>query len=199
MRVTPGELALVRGPSGCGKSTLIHILAGFLAADAGQVAVHGQPVGDLDASGLARLRRQDLAVMTQDFHLLKELTALRNTALPLLLAGRVAAEALDEAEAVLESLDLGSQRDARTANLSRGQRQRVALARALVLPRPVLLLDEPTSSLDVTSRDRVIDLLADVAGTRGASVVVTSHDKALGRVTKSQYELHAGALVQVGP
>ena len=194
LRVTPGDLALVWGPSGCGKSTLLHILAGFLSADTGRVEVHGQAINDLDAPGLARLRREDVAVMTQDFHLLKELTAVRNAALPLLLAGRSASVALAEAEAVLESLGLSSQRNARTANLSRGQRQRVALARALVLPRPVLLLDEPTSSLDATSRDQVIELLAGIAQSRGATVLVTSHDRALGRVAQSQFELREGAL-----
>ena len=70
----------------------------------------------------------------------------------------------------------------------------MALARALVLPRPVLLLDEPTSSLDTTSRDQVIELLAGIAQSRGATVLVTSHDRALGQVAQSQFELREGAL-----
>ena len=116
--------------------------------------------------------------MTQDFHLLSKLSAERNAALAPLLAGKSAAEALQAAHDLLDTLGLAAHHKAPASRLSRGQRQRVALARALAFPRPLLLLDEPTSSLDPDSRKIVMDLIRSQADS-GAAVLIATHDAAL--------------------
>ncbi|MEE2752015.1 MAG: ABC transporter ATP-binding protein, partial [Myxococcota bacterium] len=175
LQVLPGEFIVVRGESGCGKTTLIHALSGLLSLASGSVSAMGEAVVPATAH---RLRREVLALMTQDLHLLGALDPIRNAALPLLLAGIPAEKAKAQAAQLLSTLGLDVDNAPRTSRLSRGQRQRVALARALVHPRPILLLDEPTSSLDPSTRDAVLDILTHRAQ-EGASVLVTSHDETL--------------------
>jgi len=175
LRLNPGEVVVIRGESGCGKTTLIHALSGLIPLAAGHIQALGQPVLPATAH---QVRRDTLALMTQDLHLLGALDPARNTAIPLLLAGTRPAEALASAREVLAKLGLDPDSTPTTSRLSRGQRQRVALARVLVNPRPILLLDEPTSSLDPQTRDVVIQILQDRAR-EGASILITSHDETL--------------------
>ncbi len=177
LQLLPGEIVVVRGESGCGKTTLIHALCGLLPLATGTVSAMGQAVIPGKAH---RLRRETLALMTQDLHLLGALDAVRNTAIPLLLAGHSPAHAMTHAREILAKLGLDADSAPQTNRLSRGQRQRVALGRVLVHPRPILLLDEPTSSLDPNTRDAVVELLSDRAA-EGASVLITSHDETLSR------------------
>ena len=170
--LAPGSLTVLSGPSGCGKTTLLHALCGLLPLDNGQIRVGGIRVTEENAT---ELRRTTLGLLTQDLHLLGALDPVRNAALPLLLNGVSPTEACATAQSLLEDLGLDPARAPTTERLSRGQRQRVALARALVLPRPVLLLDEPTSAGDPETRDAILVRLRGLAD-GGAAVLLTTHD-----------------------
>jgi ABC-type lipoprotein export system ATPase subunit len=153
----------------------LHALCGLLPLDRGQVTVDGNPLTEDNAT---ELRRTTLGLLTQDLHLLGALDPVRNAALPLLLNGVSPAEACETARSLLQDLGLNPDTAPSTERLSRGQRQRVALARALVFPRPILLLDEPTSSVDPDTRDAILQRLRGLAA-GGAAILLTTHDTGL--------------------
>ena len=175
LEVKPGEIIALQGSSGSGKTTLLHAIAGFVGIDQGSITVAGVSVQGLTEKQRASMRRDTLALMTQDFHLLRKLSAERNAALAPLLSGASPEEALQAARSLLDQLGLQAHYRAPANRLSRGQRQRVALARALAVPRPILLLDEPTSSLDADSRAVVMELIEKQASD-GAAVLLATHD-----------------------
>ena len=175
LAVSPGEIVALQGSSGSGKTTLLHAIAGFVDVDSGSITVGGVSIPGLSEKQRASMRRDTLALMTQDFHLLRKLSAERNAALAPLLSGASPDKALETARALLDQLGLQAHYRAPANRLSRGQRQRVALARALAVPRPTLLLDEPTSSLDADSRAVVMELIERRAQ-EGAAVLLATHD-----------------------
>jgi putative ABC transport system ATP-binding protein len=195
LSVRPGEIAAVVGESGVGKTTLVNVLAGFRTLDDGAVEILGEPVDPKDPDQGDRLRRERIGVLAQDLVLLPELSAARNVAVPLLLAGMAPGPAMSAARASLALLGLEDHADRPIAKLSRGQRQRTALARALAHDRPVLLLDEPTSSVDAATRDRVLAHIRDRANA-GAAVVLTTHDHRVAAQADTVWDLIDGQLRQ---
>ncbi len=192
-----GEILAVVGSSGSGKTTLIHVLAGLRGADGGRVEVQGTALDPRDLDQSDRLRREVVAFMAQDLDLLPELTGAQNAALPVLIAGGTPAKALTAARALLDRFGMADHLSQPVKQLSRGQRQRVALARALAQPRPVLLLDEPTASLDPTSRDQAIGHLRKRA-VAGAAVLITTHDLEVAAQADRVLHLHQGRLEAEG-
>ena len=176
LTLAPGEFLAVVGPSGCGKSTLLHLLAGLDEPDAGRVLVDGREWRALQPAERARRRGESVGFVFQFHHLLPELTAEENVALPLLLAGRREGEARKEARECLARVDLHARGEAFPRTLSGGERQRVAIARAVVRRPRILLCDEPTGSLDAAHAAAVFDLLAEVAKERAGAAVVVTHD-----------------------
>jgi ABC-type lipoprotein export system ATPase subunit len=190
LALAPGSLTVLSGPSGCGKTTLLHALCGLLPVDRGQITVNGAPLSEENAT---ELRRTTLGLLTQDLHLIGALDPVRNAALPLLLNGVSPAEACTAARTLLLELGLNPDTAPTTERLSRGQRQRVALARALVFPRPILLLDEPTSSVDPETRDAILERLRGLA-TSGAAILLTTHDTDLAPRADRHLHLAGGTL-----
>jgi putative ABC transport system ATP-binding protein len=176
LTVSRGEVVAIMGPSGSGKSTLLHCLAGILRPDAGEVRYGGRRIDALSEHDRTVLRRLEFGFLFQFGQLVPELPAVENVALPLLLAGRRRAEALDRASAWFDRLDIEGLGHRRPGELSGGQAQRVALARALVTSPAVLFADEPTGSLDSLAGERVMDLLVDTARAEGTTVVVVTHE-----------------------
>ncbi len=169
-----GETVGVVGPSGSGKSSLLMVIGGLERASAGRVRVAGHDFGALDEDSLARLRRDQLGIVFQSFHLIPTMTALENVAVPLELAGH--RDAFDRAQAELQAVGLGHRLDHRPGQLSGGEQQRVALARAFVIRPRLLLADEPTGNLDRATGQSVIDLLFARHGELGTTLVLVTHD-----------------------
>ena len=163
--VAAGESLSLVGPSGSGKSTLLMAMAGLERPHSGRVAVEGTDLGELGEDDLARLRGRSIGIVFQSFHLIPNMTALENVAVPLELAGSSAA--FDRAEAELREIGLGDRLDHYPAELSGGEQQRVAIARALVPGPSLLLADEPTGNLDGANGALIADLLF-AAGQGGA-------------------------------
>ena len=172
-----GESVGVTGPSGSGKSSLLMLMGGLERATGGTVTALGQDLGQLGEDALARLRRDNIGVVFQSFHLIPTLTALENVATPLALAGAPDAEARAEAE--LRAVGLAHRMHHYPAQMSGGEQQRVALARAAA-PRPRLILaDEPTGNLDGSNGAAIVDLLFDLHDRHGATLVLVTHDMGL--------------------
>ncbi|QNE17329.1 ABC transporter ATP-binding protein [Kribbella qitaiheensis] len=177
--VRAGEALAVMGPSGNGKTTLLHVLAGILSPDQGEVWLGGERVDQLNDAARTVLRRRRLGFVFQDNQLLAELPADENVALPLMVDGVSRREAIGRAHAVLAQVGLANEVGRRPGELSGGQAQRVAIARALVGEPQAVFADEPTGALDATTGAQVIDLLVGAATHRGAAVVVVTHDDAV--------------------
>jgi putative ABC transport system ATP-binding protein len=174
--VDEGEVVAVMGPSGCGKSTLLHCLAGVLAPDAGEVYFAGQRIDRATDRQRVHLRRTAFGLIYQFGHLVPELPAVENVALPLLLAGRPRRACLAQAREWLDRMGLSGLADRMPGELSGGQGQRVAVARALIVRPRVVFADEPTGSLDSVGADDVMELLVDAARELRAAVVVVTHE-----------------------
>ena len=173
-----GRLSAVVGRSGSGKTTLLHLLAGLELPDAGEVLVLGQPLPWLDRAALARRRRSDVALVTQEPGLVPFLDPVENIALALSLRG-TGNGGHERARAALAAVGLERRLHERVGRLSAGERQRVAIARALAAAPPLILADEPTARLDEEHARDVAHLLVDAARERGTAIVCATHDWAL--------------------
>ena len=177
--IRSGEIFGIIGESGAGKSTLLSLINGLEKADAGEVLVGGRDVARHDPRALRALRR-DIGVLFQGVHLLSNRTVHQNVALPLAL-GRRARGASRDAERgrvddMLAFVGLSHRADHYPAQLSGGERQRVGLARALVTNPPLLLCDEPTSSLDAKTTADVLGVLLKAQRELGTTIIVITHD-----------------------
>ncbi|MGP4112428.1 ABC transporter ATP-binding protein [Streptomyces sp. 4N509B] len=174
--VRKGEILAVTGPRGAGKTTLLACLSGHLPPQRGEVWFDSVPLHSLAPEARERLRRDRFGWVGEAPHLVPELTAWENAALPLLMAGAAHREARRAALEWLERLDVGDCARHRPASLCQAQRQRVAIARALVHGPEVLLADEPTAPLHQSDRAQVLRTLTTAGRSHGITVVLASHD-----------------------
>jgi len=177
LEIRRGEVLIIMGPSGSGKTTLLSILGLVLTPSEGEVLVDGRSVAEASADELAVIRRDRVGFVFQQFNLLPSLSALENTAVPLLLAGVPSTERTSRTLRALELVGMAPKRSSTPRLLSGGQQQRVAIARALVNDAPVLLCDEPTASLDGTTGRGILATLQTLARTEQRAVVIVTHDE----------------------
>ena len=192
--LAPGEVVAITGESGVGKSTLLNVIAGLDAADAGEVLIGGRNVAALAEPERAKLRASALGFVFQAFHVLPHLSLARNVALPCLLAGMNAADALARAETVLADVGLAGRGGDWPAVLSGGELQRVAIARALVHRPGLVLADEPTGNLDPETAGRILDLLLAQARDRRAAVLIVTHSEMVAAAADRALRLSASGL-----
>lgn len=190
-----GEAVAIVGPSGCGKSSLLHLLAGLDRPDAGRVVVDGKDWEALAPEPKAKWRGEAVGFVFQMHHLLPELTAEENVALPLFLAGVADSAARAEARELLARVGLVRQASSLPRILSGGERQRVAIARAVVRRPRLLLCDEPTGSLDAAHAAEVLDLLLGTARERAGALLLVTHDPAVAARCGTVLTLSSGGLV----
>jgi lipoprotein-releasing system ATP-binding protein len=179
LEVPAGEFLALRGSSGAGKSTLLHLLGGLDLPDSGTIHAKGMELTRLDTTALTRFRNRDVGLIFQAFHLMPELDALENVALPARMARRPLKESLDAAKNLLVRVGLGDRLDHRPGELSGGEQQRVAIARALVNRPALVLADEPTGNLDSKTGEEIVALLLELRREHGSTLVVATHDSRL--------------------
>ena len=192
LTVGRGESLGVVGPSGSGKSTLLMVLAGLERADSGLVEVAGQSLEGLSEDRLAAFRGRNIGIVFQSFHLIPNMTAIENVAVPLELAG--AADAFTRAAQELEAVGLGHRLDHYPGALSGGEQQRVALARALAPEPAILIADEPTGNLDAETGRLVADLLFSEVRRRHMTMVLVTHDAVLAARCARQVSVRDGRI-----
>ncbi len=178
LEVDSGTMVAVMGPSGSGKSTLLTIAGSLEQPTSGQVLVAGQDLATMSRNDKARLRRQAIGYVFQDFNLLPGLTAAENVALPLELDGISARKAREAGLRALDGLGLADRASNYPDQLSGGERQRVAIARAVVGDRHLLLADEPSGALDSANGEAVMRMIR-TACQQGVAAVVVTHDAQL--------------------
>jgi putative ABC transport system ATP-binding protein len=190
--VKAGEAVAIVGASGSGKSTLLGLLAGLDSPTSGRVILDGQELASMDEDSRAVFRGQYLGFVFQSFHLLPALNALENVMLPMELAG--AQKPRQRAQSLLERVGLGARLEHYPRTLSGGEQQRVAIARAFVTEPKLLFADEPTGNLDTATGASIIDLLFSLNQERGTTLVLVTHDAALGDRCTRWLEIAGGRL-----
>ena len=171
-----GESIGLVGASGSGKSTLLHIICGLDRPDSGSVKIQGIDITGLNYDERSRLRNTEIGFVYQFHHLLPDLTALENIALPALLAGTNQAEAFQNSSLLLEQVNLFGKENNTPNELSGGERQRVAIARAMSNNPSCLIMDEPTGNLDTKNVENFMTLLMDMVSIRNVSLLIATHD-----------------------
>ena len=171
-----GETIALVGASGSGKSTLLHIVCGLDRPDSGSVKIQGIDITELNYDERSRLRNTEIGFVYQFHHLLPDLTALENIALPALLSGTNQAEAFQNSSLLLEQVNLFGKENNTPNELSGGERQRVAIARAMSNNPSCLIMDEPTGNLDTKNVENFMTLLMDMVSIRNVSLLIATHD-----------------------
>ena len=193
--VKAGECVALTGPSGCGKSSLMRMIYGNYRADSGRILVDGHDLVTASPRDVISLRRTTIGYVSQFLRVLPRIPTLRVVAEPFMRAGGDEAEAEARARDLLSRLRIPEPLwSLSPLTFSGGEQQRVNIARGFIYPYPVLLLDEPTASLDKANRDTVLELISE-AKTRGSALVGIFHDAAV-REAAADREINVGSFNQ---
>lgn len=192
LSIAESEAVGIVGPSGSGKSTLLMVLAGLERLDSGEIHVRNTPLHTLSEDRLADFRGKNIGIVFQSFHLIANMTALENVAVPLELAN--VKGAFDIARKELEAVGLGERISHYPGQLSGGEQQRVAIARALAPSPAVLIADEPTGNLDTETGRQIADLLFSKQKERGMTLILVTHDPSLAARCTRQIRVASGQI-----
>jgi len=175
LTVDKGDYLALVGPSGSGKTTLLLSLGGLIRPTSGKVTIDGISIYDLKPAERIELRRSKIGFLFQTFNLIPYLSALENTQVPLMIAGKSREEQETVAQSTLERVGLGDRLHHKPSELSIGQQQRVALARTLANSPSMILADEPTGNLDPATVDSVAEMLREL-NDEGITIIMVTHD-----------------------
>jgi lipoprotein-releasing system ATP-binding protein len=189
-----GQSMAVVGASGAGKSTLLHILGGLDSPDTGEILINGRSIWGMNENERGLLRNQSMGFVYQFHHLLPEFTALENVAMPLLIRGEDAANAVQKAGIILTKVGLDHRLGHKPGEMSGGERQRAAVARALVGSPALILGDEPTGNLDEATAESVYAQMLELNLELGTSLVLVTHDRKMAARMDHCMELSKGQL-----
>ncbi len=190
--VLPGEFIVLLGPSGSGKTTLLNLVGGLDSITAGSIMVNNIQLENLGGNALTSYRRNNIGFVFQFFNLIPTLTARENVEF----AAELVREPLLAAE-LLREVGLGERADHFPSELSGGENQRVAIARALATDPPIVLCDEPTGSLDYETGKRIYKLLRTLNQSRKKTVLVVSHNAAVGDIADRVIRMRDGAIMDI--
>jgi len=171
-----GEAVAIAGPSGSGKTSLLSCIGGVLKPTSGRILIDGNDITKLSDEELVNYRRDQVGLIYQDFNLIDEFSIYENIALPMLIAKKNKPQIDERVNELLEALDI--QRYVKTFPnyLSGGEKQKVAIAVALANNPDIILADEPTGNLDLTSRGNVIDILITKCKDMNKALLIATHD-----------------------
>lgn len=195
LTIHAGETIAIIGKSGAGKSTLLSLLAGLDTATSGTVEFEGKPLESLSDAERAKLRADKIAFIFQSFHLLPELTAQDNVALPLEIRQQPNAESI--ATQWLDNVGLGDRTDHYPSQLSGGEQQRVAIARAFAGNPALLFADEPTGNLDEATGQQIVEQLFSLNEQQGTTLILITHDLELAKRCQRRIQLSNGAIEEL--
>jgi len=193
LSIAKGEKVFLCGPSGAGKTTLLYTLAGLEKPERGIVRIAGTDLYSLGRKAQAKFRNQSIGYVFQNYHLLPELTAVENVAVPGAIAG---INRTEEALIALERVGLKERADHLPAEMSGGEQQRVAIARAIVNQPAVLFADEPTGNLDSNTSKEIMEILLKLADEHGVTLIVVTHDQDLAKVGDRTLIIKDGQIIE---
>jgi len=176
LEIKTGEYISIMGPSGSGKTTLFNMIGGLDKPSAGSIFIDEIDISQLDAYELAWLRCRKIGYIFQTFNIIQVMTALENVTLPMIFAGIADDAARDKGMELLDLVGLKTRFQHKPFELSGGQQQRVAVARALANNPAIILADEPTGNLDLTTGDEIIQLLKLLSREKGVTIISATHD-----------------------
>ena len=179
LQVHHGEKLALVGRSGSGKTTLLHLLSGLSPLQSGTVTLNGQSLQQLSQRAMATLRNTSIGFVYQNFHLLKDFTAIENIAMVLRIQGIDSGIALAKASACMQSLDIADLADSMPQQLSGGEKQRVAIARAIINQPAILFADEPTGNLDQDNAKLVMQAIDKLQQSHQMTLIMATHDRSL--------------------
>ena len=176
LEIPTGQYISIMGPSGSGKSTLFNMIGGLDKPSTGKVFIDEVDISQLDAYELAWLRCRKIGYIFQTFNIIQVMTALENVTLPMTFAGMRSERAVEKGMELLGLVGLADRFQHKPFELSGGQQQRVAVARALANDPAIILADEPTGNLDLTTGEEIITLLKNLSHERGVTIISATHD-----------------------
>jgi len=192
LKIAPGEFVAIMGPSGSGKSTLMHVLGLLDRPDSGEYYLGKRRIDELSDEELSAVRNRLVGFVFQQFHLLPRMTALENTELPLIYAGK--RHLKEKAKEKIEEVGLSDRINHRPNELSGGQQQRVAIARSLVNEPLIIFADEPTGNLDSKSKEEIISILKEL-NQKGKTVIIVTHEKEIADHAKRIIRMLDGKII----
>jgi len=195
--VIKGEYLSIMGPSGSGKSTLFNMIGGLDKPTEGTILIDNVDISLMDRQQLAYLRCRKIGYIFQTFNLIDVMTALENVTLPMIFAGEEDDVAEDRGKTLLDRVGLGDRFDHRPSELSGGQQQRVAIARSLANDPDIILADEPTGNLDLTTGEEIIRMLERLKDEFGVTVISATHDHKMLDASDRVVYLEDGKIVDI--
>ncbi|MHB8896040.1 MAG: ABC transporter ATP-binding protein [Candidatus Geothermincolia bacterium] len=199
LEIQKGEFLSIMGPSGSGKTTLLHLLGCLDVPTSGKISIEGEETEKLGGAALARIRREKVGFIFQEFNLLPVLNALENVELPLRYLKVKPAERRERAAAALEKVGLSNRARNKPSQLSGGESQRVAIARALVTEPALVLADEPTGELDTSNTVKIMELLNDLNREFEQTFAIVTHDPMVAETTRRVISIRDGKVESDGP
>jgi putative ABC transport system ATP-binding protein len=176
LEIKTGEYISIMGPSGSGKTTLFNMIGGLDKPTSGSVFIDEIDISQLDAYELAWLRCRKIGYIFQTFNIIQVMTALENVTLPMIFAGVSDDDAREKGMELLDIVGLKKRFQHKPSELSGGQQQRVAIARALANDPAIILADEPTGNLDLSTGEEIIKLLKLLSREKGVTIISATHD-----------------------
>ena len=194
LEIKKGEFVAVMGPSGCGKSTLLNIVGLLDNPTDGDYYFIDREVSDFSERQRARLRKENIGFVFQNFNLIDELTVYENIELPLIYLGMSSGTRKDRVEEVMEQMQIAHRKKHFPLQLSGGQQQRVAVARAIVAKPKLILADEPTGNLDSSHGEEVMNLIESL-NQNGTTVVIVTHSQRDAEYAQRIVQLFDGQII----
>lgn len=193
--VMPGEICCIFGTSGSGKSTLLNQLAGLESPTSGEVLIGNIPVSRLSENDLAIFRQRYLGFIFQSYNLMSTMTALENTALPLMFKGIDKKTREQSARAILKTVGLEHRLNHYPSQMSGGQQQRVGIARAFITKPKIVFADEPTGNLDTKTTIEVMEMIKDFAHKYNQTIILVTHEPELAEYATRVITLADGEII----
>ena len=194
LTISKGEIVSIVGPSGAGKTTLLQIMGTLDKPDSGKVIFEGNDVTKYSDRKLSDFRNKNIGFVFQFHQLLPEFTALENTMIPALIGKKDRAEAIKEANHILELMGLSDRKLHKPSELSGGEKQRVAVARALINNPMIVFADEPSGSLDTENKDELHSLFFKLRDELNQTFVIVTHDTQLAELTDRTISMKDGII-----
>jgi putative ABC transport system ATP-binding protein len=192
-----GEMLFIVGPSGSGKTTMLSMISGILRPNSGKVVVKGADIWTLNNDQLADFRLNTIGFVFQDYHLFPRLTTAENVAIPLILKQRNWNESITEAGEYLEIVGLKDRGGILPVKLSGGEQQRVAIARAIISQPEILILDEPTASLDGDTGRMIIAFVKEKILNEKRCILIVTHDARINEYADRILHMEDGILTAI--